>query len=476
MSLPIRLFTLLFVAALCASISLGASATEPDADSSIEHQMRVQRAAQTAIWGMPAAGMIDFEKATKRDLGGDVNDVVYMTRPMKSRHGFLTANDVTPYVWASLSTEAGPLVVEVPAATDKVGFFGTIVNAWDVPLEDVGTTGFDKGKGGKYLLLPPGFDSEMPDGFIPVPSDTYNLGFSFRPVMEEGTSFDDVAAYSQRVLVYSLADAAAPPPTKHIDAYPHDYDSLPHYDLSFFKDIYDVINREPTREQDKAMMGLLADIGIEKGKPFEPSDSQRRAMEEGLELAWASMQSYFTTQGKAMLPWWKDRQWQMWSFAEGQAEAGFPYVTEDRILIDERAGGSYFWITYLPKNLGGGTFYLTGLRDSGGDLLDGGSVYKLRVPADTPAKDFWSVIVYSMKTKGFIAEAENIGISSRDLGTLKANEDGSVDLYFAPTAPEGMETNWIPTGEDFFLIFRLYGPDQPLFDKTWTLGDVEKVN
>ncbi len=138
MSLSIRLPASPLAAALCASISLGALAAEPDAAPSIEHQMRVQRACQTAIWGMPAAGMIDFEKATKRDLGGDVNDVVYMTRPMNSRHGFLTANDVTPYVWASLSTEAGPLVVEVPAATDKVGFFGTIVNAWDVLLEDVG--------------------------------------------------------------------------------------------------------------------------------------------------------------------------------------------------------------------------------------------------------------------------------------------------------------------------------------------------
>ncbi len=98
-----------------------------------------------------------------------------------------------------------------------------------------------------------------------------------------------------------------------------------------------------------------------------------------------------------------------------------------------------------------------------------------RFPGIRPAKDFWSAIVYNMKTKGFVEGASRVGISSRDKDRLQFNADGSVDLYFAPKAPEGMESNWIPTGEDFFLLFRLYGPDTPLFEKTWTLGDVEKV-
>jgi len=449
---------------------------DTDQSEYIEYEIAVQRATQAAIWGMPAVGIVDLEKATKRDLGGDVNDVVYVSKPFASRHGFLTANDVTPYAWGSLSTEEGPLVVEVPPANDKVGYFGTIVNTWDVPLIDVGTTGFDKGKGAKYLILPPGFDGEIPGGYVPVQSDSIYQGFSFRPVMKEDATFEDTTAYAKELQIYNLAEADNPPPTRHIDAFPNKYGSLPTYDLSFFQDIFDVISREPTRPQDKAMMGLLAGIGIEKGKPFNPTEDQKRAMLEGIKLAYDSMQSYFTTEGQAMLPWWEDRKWYIWDFAEGQAEAGFPYVTDDMILIDQRAGGSYFWITYLPKNLGGGTFYLTGLKDSKGTFLDGKSTYKLRVPKNTPAKDFWSVIVYSMKTKGFVEGVDRVGISSRDMETLKANPDGSVDVYFAPAAPTGMESNWIPTGEDFFLLFRLYGPDTPLFDKTWTLGDVELVN
>jgi hypothetical protein len=294
-------------------------------------------------------------------------------------------------------------------------------------------------------------------------------------VMKEGATFEDTVAYAKQLKVYHLSEADNPPPTKHIDAFSKTYGSLPTYDLTFFEDIYDVINREPVREQDKAMMGLLAEIGIEKGKPFEPSEEQKRAMLEGIKLAYASMQSYFTTEGKAMLPWWESRKWYMWSFAEGQPEAGFPYVTDEKILIDQRAGGSYFWITYLPKKLGGGTFYLTGLKDNEGNFYDGKSTYKLRVPKDTPAKDFWSAIVYSMRTKGFVEGVDRVGISSRDMDTLKINDDGSVDLYFAPEAPSGLESNWIPTGEDFFLLFRLYGPDKSLFDKSWVLDDVEKV-
>jgi hypothetical protein len=108
-------------------------------------------------------------------------------------------------------------------------------------------------------------------------------------------------------------------------------------------------------------------------------------------------------------------------------------------------------------------------------LFKGKDTYKLNVPKDVPAKDFWSVIVYSMASKGFVRNAPRVGLSSRNTDTMQVNEDGSYDIYFAPKAPEGKESNWIPTGEDFFLLFRLYGPESKDFYKTWMLGDVVKV-
>ncbi|WP_425046515.1 DUF1214 domain-containing protein [Primorskyibacter sp. S87] len=454
----------------------------------IEYQMLVQRATQAAIWGMPAAGMVDFLKGIRRDLGGDYNDIAYLNKPFDSKHGFLTANDVTAYAWASMTSEPGPLVIEVPAATENVSYFGSIVNAWDVPITDVGPDGHDKGKGGKYLMLPPDYDGDMSveeladAGYMPFETDTYEYGFSFRPRLYNGATDLDAAAYAQTIKVYYLSEADNPPPNTYHEASEVPYDSLPYYNHTFFQDLNDWLQGNPVRPQDKVMVNFLKDLGIEKGKPFEPTERQLKAMDEGLVLAYAAMQRYFVEPGLATVPLWVDdsgalkTQWLIWDFAEGQPQAGFPYETETEVLVDDRAGGSYFWITYLPKQLGGGTFYLTGLRDSDGEMYDHNATYRLNVPADTPAKDFWSVIVYSMETKSFIRNVEPVGLSERDTGSMQVNEDGSYDIYFGPTAPGGKESNWVPTTEPYFLLFRLYGPEEGWLESGWILPDLEKVN
>lgn len=445
--------------------------------SEIEREIAIQRACQAAIWGMPAVGIYGIELGSSRDLGAKVNNVIYFSKPMASRHGFLTPNNVTPYTIASLSTAEGPLVVEVPPAGEKVSYFGTFVDAWDRPIEDVGPPGADKGKGGKYLFLPPGYEGEVPeDGYLVYRPATFSVNFAFRPVAKNGGTYADQAAYSKTLKVYLLAEADNPSPTTFHDAYPKKWNTLPVYDHSFLTDLNTVIQREPSQPRDKAMMGMLAGIGIVKGEPFEPDAEMKAALTEGVRCAFDWMQHGFTTPGIALKPYFEGSQWLGLNIAPEQRETGFPFEEEDRVLIDERGGGLYFWATYVPKVLGRGSFYLMGLRDTDGDLLNGKDTYRLNVPKDTPAKDFWSAIVYSMTSKGFVEDVERVGLDSTQIDNLKVNDDGSVDLYFAPEAPEGQESNWIPTGEDFFLIFRLYGPDEPLFAKTWTLADVEKVN
>jgi hypothetical protein len=154
---------------------------------------------------------------------------------------------------------------------------------------------------------------------------------------------------------------------------------------------------------------------------------------------------------------------------------GFPFEAADQLLVDERAGGGYFWLAFFPKKLGAASFYLVGLRDKTGTMLNGQSLYRLRAPKDVPVSQFWSATVYSMKTKALFANADRVAISSSEKAQLKLNPDGTVDLYFGPKPPDGLAPNWIPTGGDFFLWFRLYGPEKPVFDKTWTLPDVEIV-
>lgn len=435
-----------------------------------------RRAVEAVIWGQPAEGMRGLIQGTQRDLGGDWNDVIYFSKPMVSRHGFLTANNQTPYVISSMTTKKSPMIVDVPPASEKVKYFGSIIDAWQKPITDVGPSGDDQGKGGKYLFLPPDYQGKIPEGYIVYQPKTYSLYLGFRPVSDGTATPEEVVNYSKKLKIYPLEQANNPPDTRYIDAYPKKWDTLPRYDLTYFEDIAWVVNYEPVQERDLVMMGMLDSIGIKKGQDFNPDLETKEILNQAVKDAYDSMQWYFTTPGKALIPYWQNSQWTSLNIPKEQIDMGFPFVTKNELLLDMRAGGAYFWATFLPKKLGAGSFYLMGLRDQTGKLFDGQSLYKLTVPVDTPAKDFWSAIVYSMKTKGFIDNSDRVGLSSLDKKNLKANKDGSIDLYFGPKPPKGLESNWIPTGEDFFLIFRFYGPQKPLFDKTWQLPDVKKVN
>jgi hypothetical protein len=143
----------------------------------------------------------------------------------------------------------------------------------------------------------------------------------------------------------------------------------------------------------------------------------------------------------------------------------------------QRAVTPFFWANYLPIKLGGQQLYLMALRDSSGALLSGRATYRLRVPAHVPVDKFWSAIVYGQKTKSFIPNPlGRVGLGSYDKATLKWNADGSVNLYLGANAPAGYEQNWLPSaGEDFFVMFRFYGPAKSVYDKTWRLPDVERA-
>jgi hypothetical protein len=444
--------------------------------SDIARKIAVQRTCQAAIWAMPAVSTWDIANSIIRDLGGKVGDVVSLSQPMTSKHGFLTANDVTPYAIAALTTKDGPLVVEIPPASEKTAFFGTFVDAWMRPVADAGPTGSDKGKGGKYLFLPAGYKGKAPkDGYFVFPLESYSINFALRPVSKGGGTIAEAAAYARTLKVYPLAKAKNPPKTTFLDATGKVWDTLPYYDETYFQDLNNVIQNEPIRERDKSMLGLLAAIGIEKGKPYKPTKEWVSIYKDGAQCAFEYLQETFVTPGGGLVPYYGgDNQWMAFNAPADQAKIGFPFETDGVPLIDLRAK-SYFYLTYYPKKLGPASFYITSLRDADGNQLTGKNTYKLNVPKNTPARDFWSAIVYSMKTKGFVRDAKRVGLSRRQIDKMVVNKDGSVDIYFAPKAPKGFEKNWIPTGKDFFVMFRLYGPEKQAFDKSWVLKNIEKV-
>ena len=427
-----------------------------------------RRAIDAALWGMPAVSMAAFRRSLA-GVGAGYNDVLYFSKPLEARHEFITANNNTPYVATVLDLHGGPLVIEVPAASPKVALFGSAIDSFQVPVADVGPSGGDAGKGGKYLFLPPGYAETPPAGYFVVASATNFQHVAFRPIIGKGATIAEGVAYAKTLKVYRLGDAENPPLTKFVDAYPQEWHTLPVFDLTFFNDIAAVVNDEPAQEKDATMLGLLASIGVEKGKPFEPTDETAAAFERAAKQAYDIMLAYMV--GPFAEPVWPDGQWVQLRLTPTE---NMDFMVDGKLLVDERAT-AYYLGTWLPKKLAA-TAYPQTFRDSGGALLKGDKTYRLRVPADTPTRDFWSGIVYSLRTKSMIPNPENkVGLSSYDKSKMAINGDGSVDLYFGPRAPAGKETNWIPTRDDWFVVFRLYGPEKAYFDRTWKLPDIESI-
>ena len=286
----------------------------------------------------------------------------------------------------------------------------------------------------------------------------------------------DAYAYSKTLQIYPLSEAANPKPTRFVYPKSELVPTLPFYDIRALQDIKGIIDVEPIRPQDKVMMGMLATIGIEKGKPFNPQGKLKDAMERGVKDAYFYMQQLDAKLFASNL-YWPDRHW---SFVMVPDEKhGFEFVTDDAVQIDKRAAAWFFFTWYPKVMIPGhvGTVYLAPTADADGQPLEPGKTYRLRVPKDVPARQFWSLTLYDNATWNFVINpVKRNGLSSLQKDTMKMNDDGSVDLYFGPKAPAGFENNWLPTmGKKPYLWFRLYAPGEAFWNKSFELPDVELV-
>jgi hypothetical protein len=282
-------------------------------------------------------------------------------------------------------------------------------------------------------------------------------------------------AYGERVRLYPLARAADPPATVFVDAVDVVYDSTIPYDLRFFESLNRVVQAERWLERDKAMIDPLKSIGIEKGKPFAPDPRTQEALTAAAREAQAWLVARYEASFSS--PYYEGGHWARpgsRDLLEGQATF---FAKPDVYPVDVR-GVTYSYAYFSPKRLGAaaGASYLLAIADGDGRLLDGGATYRLTVPADAPVRQYWSATVYDRATHAPIRHARWPSRSSQTPG-LRRNADGSVDVSFGPQAPAGEESNWVPTrpGGGFEVLFRFYGPEPPLFDKTWRLPDIERV-
>jgi hypothetical protein len=440
-----------------------------------DYQLKYQRAFEAILWGAPAVAIYRFRGAAFTNLGVKDNDIIAYSAPAWANLEALTANSTTPYIAAYTDLQKGPAVLDVPPAGPDGSVYGQVVDAWQFTIADVGPAGIDQGKGGKYLFTPPGYKGEIPAGYIHIASPNYRIALAFRSVVAPGKTVKDAYAYTQRLRMYYLSEANNPPRQRFVDPVKDRYATLPFYDERHFDDIHAIVSVEPTSPDDKVMMGMLTSLGIEKGKPFSPDATAKRAMRQAAIDVWHYLQSWYDNFPREKL-YWPDRQYAPLLFAD--TNKTFKYNYPDYIDLIPRAA-LYFWATYFPKTLSDTppTLYLAAMASRDGKPLEGGKLYKVDVPADMPVKQFWSLTVYDRATFGFIyAEPARTTLSSYDTDAMKKNADGGVTIYVGPKAPAGLESNWIPTrGKKPLPTFRYYGPTDSLNKRTFKMPDFELV-
>lgn len=443
--------------------------------ANIQEQMIFSRAIEAAIWGMPAVNYDLMLQEMFTKTSAKQNEIVYWSRPADWHNQTLTPNPDAIYFMVFFNTkDVGPVVIEVPPAKGGSSFAANIDNVFQMPLEDAGPYGADKGEGGKYLILPPGYHQKVPAGYIVLAADSYEGYGLFRSNLASHSDADIAKAvtYGKRLKIYPLSKVENPGETKYTDAYGIMYDATIPYNIKFFRSLDRIVQSQPWLTRDKGMIDQLKTIGIEKGKPFNPSARTTEILNAAAKAALDYIELMYDA---GFPPLNADAHWAIPAMPDLVKAGSSGYTETDIYPVDARA--LTYSIGYVGiKRLGTAQIYLIAGKDKDGNALSGAETYQLHVPANVPTKQYWSATVYDRKTHALIKNLTRASCASNDKAVQK-NADGSVDVYFAPKSPAGKESNWVPTDPNgrFEILFRMYGPEKALFEKTWKLGDIEKL-
>jgi hypothetical protein len=427
-----------------------------------------QRAVEAYLLGLPPVNQLANRKAIL-SMGPVNKTVPIWEHLMDSRTVMLTPNDNTVYSWFWLDLHGGPLVLEVPP---KV--LGLIQDMWYHWIADVGITGADKGEGGKYLLLPPGYKGEVPKGYHVVKCTTYSIWIPWRSFLVHGDPKPGVDLVKKHTRIYPLATASSPQAPDFVDMSGKPFNMVGPSGYEFWEMLNQVMQEEPTDTVDPTTLGIWASIGIQKGKPFSPDERMKKILTEAAAVGDATARTLAYRMRDRAGYFFENSNWRRAFFG------GYRFEWQPGVANLDAAAFFFFLATGVTpamdtKVVGEGSTYPWAALDANGNALDGGKNYKLHLPPNIPVKDFWSVIVYSTQTRSMLQTDHRFPSVSSQNKDLIVNADGSVDVYFGPKPPAGKEPNWVQTipGETWFTILRLYGPLEAWFNKTWRPGEIE---
>ena len=418
------------------------------------------------------------------------NQCLMFKQLLDSNPLFLTGNTDTVYASIMLDLKTnGPIVVEVPPKCGP----GTVNDAFFRFVIDMGGPGPDRGQGGKYLILPPDSMTEIDapiggtaleidgESYFVVRSPGYMNWLILRGLLVDGRPDAAVEMFETGLKVYPYADRDDPKEMEFFDASEIPFNTIHANNYEFFEEIHHVLEREPVGLIDPELRGLAASIGLQKGRPFDPDPRMKSILEDSVAIGNATARAIFLRPRDPGSFLYEGQQWYT------------PFVGNDyRWLIDDGLGGRnldartlFFYCATVNtpamalKMPGVGSQYALVSTDSQGRYLLGDENYTLKIPADVPAKNFWSFVIYDPQTRSELQTDDNYPSINSIRDPLHENPDGSVTLHFGPQPPEGPEAaNWIQTrvGKGWFALLRLYGPLEPWFDKSWRPGDIELVD
>ncbi len=447
-----------------------------DTVAKVYDNMLFMRGVEVFLNTMPAASMHALREGF-REAGVTRNGIMGIFEDlMDSKSLFLTANTDSVYVMTWLDLREGPVVVESPPNT-----LGMVNDFFFRYVADLGNAGPDRGKGGKFLFLPPDYDGPEPDGYFVYRSSTYGNILFWRGFLTEGDPKPAVDMVKKTARIYPLSRPQDRDKTTFLNWSGKTFNTIHANNFHFFKEVHTVIQEEPSEAFNPEILGLLYTIGIEKGKPFAPDPHTKKILTEAVAVgnATARVISFHQDGGgqtltKAFI--YEDSAW-FNPFVGGSHE----FLKNGARLLDVRTMFHFPYTAVTPamaiKLVGIGSQYGIATLDADKAYLDGSKTYKLHMPPNVPAKDFWSVIVYDPQTRSMLQTDQQFpGLNSQRSG-MKQNADGSTVIYFSPQAPAGKESNWVQTvpGKGWFVILRIYGPLESWFDQTWRPGEIVLV-